>query len=478
LSTVTANKSFQLRPRIPTHNTSGPTRTSSWSPIFLQSAGLSARFNSTSTNPVTDPAAAASWDAFNKSTPSSSSGVDAIDSLSPADLSTVDISQIPEKLGYLKAIGLDYGWGPSAMTESVLEIMHIYGGLPWWGAAIALAALIRFGLFKPAIRANNATLRTQKVKHLTEPLLEQMRNASATGDSLGLQRASQQRKIINEENGIKASHIFWPMVQIPLGYGAFRVLRGMATLPVPGLDAESFLWIYDFTSRDPYFILPVATGLIMYQTVKMGAKIAPPSNHQAMMSSRAVLVGFPIVSTIATAWFPAIVQLFFATSSVLAGAQSAVFANPRCRAMLGMDPLPDPSPPGGPDASLSKQARIIDVKKNPDAGSQAESEVQQPSKVSFVDRALGSFQDQVKNTRQKMVDYAEKKRNGADKPETYADGTPKVRFSKKELERAAEYENLRREELALEREKRNKMKAMEIRRKKMEEKRRRREEGL
>lgn len=207
-----------------------------------------------------------------------SGGAESIDSLSPMDLATVDISLIPEKLGYLKAVGLDYGFGPSRIIETILESLHIYGGLPWWGAAISTAVLLRLAVLKFAMDASDTSAKVASVKHLTQPLQEQIQRCYRENDTVGMQRAQQERKILNETHNIKLMKLAFPLLQLPLSFGAFRVLRGMSALPVPGLDSESFLWLYNITVHDPYFILPVTTGIIMHYTFKV--RSTPPTAAQ------------------------------------------------------------------------------------------------------------------------------------------------------------------------------------------------------
>lgn len=63
--------------------------------------------------------------------------------------------------------------------------------------------------------------------------------------------------------------LFVPMLQVPIGFATFRLMRGMADLPVPGLDDGGFLWLTDLTQSDPYFILPIVTGIAFHLTFKV-----------------------------------------------------------------------------------------------------------------------------------------------------------------------------------------------------------------
>ncbi|PGH04221.1 hypothetical protein GX51_03566 [Blastomyces parvus] len=466
LSTITAKKSFQLRSRTSIHNASGLMR-ASWSPALLPSAGASSyRFNSTATSPspVAAPAASAPIDsAVNAPV---STGAQSIDSLSGVDLASVDISQIPEKLGYLKAIGLDYGWGPSRIIETILESFHIYGGLPWWGAAIATSVLLRVAVLKFAMDASDTSAKVTAVKHLTQPIQAELQRCYRENDTAGVQRTLQKRKLINEEYGIKLRKLAFPLIQLPLSFGAFRVLRGMAALPVPGLDSESFLWLSNVTMHDPYFILPITTGIIMHYTFRLGGENATANDPTAMMAKPIMLYGLPILSTVCTSFLPGILQMFFTTTSVLAIGQSYAFRHPSFRAITGMAPL---SKPTVTTTVSEPKVRILEAQtSNP---GQAPVEIEPVPKVSFIDRFVTRFQNSVSSTRKKMEAYAGQN----EKVEKHADGTLKSRLTKKELKDAIAYENRRRNEIAIERETRNKERQMEYKRKVAEKKRKQRQ---
>ncbi|EEH05408.1 conserved hypothetical protein [Histoplasma capsulatum G186AR] len=468
LSTFTLpKKSFQLRSRPPIQNASGLIRISPWSPVLLQSAGpSSARFNSTATTPMppSDPAASVPADSVLDAP--ISGGAQSIDLLSAADLANVDISQIPEKLGYLKAVGLDYGWGPSRVIETILESFHIYGGLPWWGAAIGTAVFLRVLVLKFAMDASDTSAKVASVKHLTQPLQEEVQRCYRENDTVGMQRAQQERKIINETHNIKLLKLAFPLVQVPLSFGAFRVLRGMSALPVPGLDSESFLWLHNVTLHDPYFILPIATGIVMHYTFKLGGETAGANDPTTMMAKPIMLYGLPVLSAICTSFLPGILQMFFATTSVLAIGQSYAFRNSSFRSMTGMAPFPSrPVTPGVTEPKV----RILEARAN--NSEQSPTHIETVPKASFIDRFLSSFQKSIKSTRKKMENYTGQN----NKVEKYADGTPKARMTKKQLEDAIAYENRRREELAIERETRNKERQMEYRRKAVEKRRKQRE---
>lgn len=174
-----------------------------------------------------------------------------------------------EQIGYLKDLGLDYGWGPTAFIQTLLEHVHIYSGTPWWGSIILTALLIRLALMRAYINAADTSARMAVLTPDVEPLKAQMKVAQQNQNKLELGRLTQEVRNLYKAADVKIWKVFVPMLQVPLGFGTFRLLRGMSELPVPGLENGGFLWLKDLTMADPYFILPLMTGLAFHVTFKV-----------------------------------------------------------------------------------------------------------------------------------------------------------------------------------------------------------------
>lgn len=94
-------------------------------------------------------------------------------------------------------------------------------------------------------------------------------------------RQSQEMKNVYLAAGIKIWKSFLPFLNIPLGYGFFRITRSMAALPAPGLDEGGLLWFTDLTLSDPFFMLPVATGVATFFLFKVGCRSIPYRHQMA-----------------------------------------------------------------------------------------------------------------------------------------------------------------------------------------------------
>lgn len=155
------------------------------------------------------------------------------------------------------------------MMEFIIEHVHVFAGTPWWASIAMTAVLVRLVLLKPYIGAADVGARMAKIKHITAPVTTRMTDASRAGDTAATMEARSELSRIHARAGVKPWKTFVPMLQIFLGYGSFRLIRGMASLPVPGLETGGFGWITDLTLSDPLHVLPLATGAMFYLTMKV-----------------------------------------------------------------------------------------------------------------------------------------------------------------------------------------------------------------
>jgi YidC/Oxa1 family membrane protein insertase len=215
--------------------------------------------------PTSTPPIAAPIDA----TASSAASLPATSFDSAIDFSSQSILDIPERIGYLKDLGLDYGYGPTGLMEFILEHIHIYAGTPWWASIALTAIFVRAVMFKPYMDASDNASRMATIQHLTKPVTDKMRAAAALGDSNLTMELRNELSRINARAGIKIWKSFVPMTQVFTGIGTLFLLRAMSNLPVPGLETGGALWFYNLTIPDPFFILPLATAGVLHWVLRV-----------------------------------------------------------------------------------------------------------------------------------------------------------------------------------------------------------------
>lgn len=181
------------------------------------------------------------------------------------------VAVVPERIGYLKEVcGLDYGWGPTSVIEFVVEHLHIYGGLTWAASIVASAVLIRLLVFRPSCQSSNMSIRMKQANPILEPLRAEYKEVTLAKDSAKQAQVAAQMRMIMKEYNISYGKIFLPaLIQIPLSFGGFRLFRGAAALPVPGLETEHWLWTSNLTQSDPLYILPIISAASLYGSLRV-----------------------------------------------------------------------------------------------------------------------------------------------------------------------------------------------------------------
>ncbi|KAL8943326.1 MAG: hypothetical protein Q9211_001021 [Gyalolechia sp. 1 TL-2023] len=183
-------------------------------------------------------------------------------------IASVTQPQIEPHLGFLKELGLDFGWGPTAFVEWSLEHVHILLGTPWWATFAITIFALRGALFPIYVGAADNSARTATVQPYLKHIQTRMDKAKQDRDVNALMQGTQELRDAYAAAGVKMWKNLLPLIQLPLGYGMFRLARNMATLPVPGLEDGGILWFRDLTVSDPTFLLPITTGVASFYLFK------------------------------------------------------------------------------------------------------------------------------------------------------------------------------------------------------------------
>jgi hypothetical protein len=184
---------------------------------------------------------------------------------------------MPEHIGYLAALGIDFGWGPSATLTWIVEHLHVYSGMPWWGTIVATALLVRIAVAPLAVRQSEAMRRMAAMsqdpqyKALSGRMMAMIREGTAANNQAEFQTIRKMTSELKKEAGVRTRDMWIPMVvQIPLGFAMWRLLRTMADIPVPALETGGLLWFQDLAVADPFYILPMVNPALVYLMNRVG----------------------------------------------------------------------------------------------------------------------------------------------------------------------------------------------------------------
>ncbi|KAF4990351.1 hypothetical protein FGRMN_8486 [Fusarium graminum] len=255
-----------------------------------------------------------------------------------ADLANPNILSMPENLGFLRDIGLDYGWGPTSVMQWVLEHIHVYTGFGWGGSIIATAFLLRAVMFYPQVRSVKFSAGMNQVKQdpQGQEAIEMIKKGYQTQDREMMQKGQFLQKMVREKYNASMTGMFWPFVQIPFSFGLFRIINGMTHIPVPSLEDAGFLWFHDLTVADPFYLLPaMGTGFLVASLV-LNSKYQPAA-QKAMMKKMMYVMGG--VTFIFTSYLAAGVNIMMVSTGAAALATSAILNNEAVRRVLDLPVL-------------------------------------------------------------------------------------------------------------------------------------------
>lgn len=289
------------------------------------------------------------------------------------DLDGPSLFNIPEQVGYLSNLGLDYGWGFTTTCEWVLEQLHFNAGLPWWAAIAGTAVAIRVAMVYPALIAQQESVKSRAMRE--DPLYKETQQKFMVTMAMGGQVPPQeimemrmQMKLLQEKAGVKTWKMFLPMLQFPFVLGSVKLFRAMAALPVPGLDNGGMLWFSDLTIPDPLFILPGVGTVILILSLRVCLPAPSASKYPSTATSSPQTIranhlipqrALPFMSEdqakmmqflpwvlcplgfLVTMNLAASVQLFLGATAILQYIQTVVWHIPIVRSACGLPPLED-----------------------------------------------------------------------------------------------------------------------------------------
>jgi YidC/Oxa1 family membrane protein insertase len=182
----------------------------------------------------------------------------------------IDPTQLIDHAGQLKELGLDYGWGITTVFERTIEEIYLNSGWGWAGSIMVAAVAVRCSTFVFQALSSDKMAALVALKPVTAPIQEKLEDAIRRGDKQQEQiYKMQQAQIMAPYMGGVFSMGGFMMVQATIGFCAFRCLRAMGALPVPGMVNDGYLWFTDLTVRDPYFLLPATITYIFYAVFKV-----------------------------------------------------------------------------------------------------------------------------------------------------------------------------------------------------------------
>ena len=173
-----------------------------------------------------------------------------------------------------------------------------------WGLAIIFVTLMIKAVF---YRLQESSSRSMAKMRELAPRLKAL-NERYKDDKTALGQA--QMDLYKREGANPMAGCLPLLIQIPFFISFYWVLLESVEIR----QAPFFLWLDDLSSRDPYFVLPLIMGVVMFFQQKANPAPVDPVQEKVFMF-------MPVMFTLMFAWFPSGLVLYWVTNSVLQFAQ-------------------------------------------------------------------------------------------------------------------------------------------------------------
>jgi len=199
---------------------------------------------------------------------------------------------------------VDFGWLFFISLPLFYILEWFYGLVGNWGVAIILLTVLVKAVF---FHLSATSYRSMAKMRAVAPQLTRLKELY--GDDR--QRMSQEMMALYKREKINPLGGCLPiLVQMPVFISLYWVLFESVQLR----HAPFMLWINDLSQMDPYFILPILMGIIMF--IQMSLNPTPPDPMQAK-----IMKLMPPVFTVFFLWFPAGLVLYWLVNNILSISQ-------------------------------------------------------------------------------------------------------------------------------------------------------------
>jgi len=194
----------------------------------------------------------------------------------------VNISQIlyigPKGIDQLKAVSsdfselMDFGIFGFIARPMMYLMKALYSVVGNWGIAIILLTLlVRFFVLPFNIMSYKSMKAMQKIQPLLTSLRERYKEDPVTLNK-------EMYALMKEHKANPMGGCLPMLLQIPVFFALFRVIGSSVEL----YKSPFFGWIFDLSSKDPYYIFPVLMGITMFVQQKLTPTNMDPSQAKIM----------------------------------------------------------------------------------------------------------------------------------------------------------------------------------------------------
>lgn len=205
-------------------------------------------------------------------------------------------------------LSVDYGWlwFISQPLFKLLKFIHSF--INNWGFSIIIITFIVRGIMYPLTRAQYISM--AKMRFLQPKII-----AIKEKNKHNKHKMSQEIIALYKKEKVNPLGGFLPLIiQMPI----FLALYYMLISSIELRHAHFFGWIQDLSAKDPYYILPILMGLMMYFFQKISPSTVTDSNQKK------IIIYMPIIFTLFFLWFPSGLVLYYIISNLVTVIQQRI----------------------------------------------------------------------------------------------------------------------------------------------------------
>ena len=234
---------------------------------------------------------------------------------------------------------IDWGWFgrlSKFLGTMMLDLLRWFHSLTSiWGVAIIMLTVVVKLVLLPLTIKQYVSMR--KMKEL-QPEMEKIR------EKYGEDKLKQQQEMqaLFQRTGVNPLAGCAPMIlQFPVWIALYAMLGA-----VVDLYHEPFLWLPDLTQPDPFYILPLGMGVLMFIQTRMNPTAGDAQQAKMMMWM------MPGIFVVMMLFLPSGLGVYIFANIVLSLIQSAIQL--RTKAKDGAEPAADAKPTGGKSGAKRK----------------------------------------------------------------------------------------------------------------------------
>ncbi|MGL4742183.1 MAG: membrane protein insertase YidC [Sarcina sp.] len=174
-------------------------------------------------------------------------------------------------------------------------------------AVFLVTLLVRLIILPLTIKQMRSTAKMQEIQPLVKKAQEKYKGNP--------EKANAEVMRIYKENKVSMSGGCLPLViQMPILFALYDVFRAVGNMPL--MHDASFLWIHNLGGHDPYYILPVLSGLTTYLSSYLMQKgSGSGANSPIPMGTMNIVMG--VMLGVMSMQFPALLVFYWIIGNVI-----------------------------------------------------------------------------------------------------------------------------------------------------------------